>query len=246
MSPAPTPLDRREALRRVAVALGATLSAPTLAAALAACAGDAPRDAGRGDSTATLTADQRARISAIAEHILPATDTPGAIAAGVPAFVATVIDGHLAAPERARFVAGLDALDRRARREGGATFVRCTPAVQLALLTRLDMRTFAHAPAPAPGRARPDPDRRTLPGAGATPVPPELDGDARGTRAPAVGAPTPFGDDEVAFFRAMKELTLLGYYTSQPGATRELRYAAVPGRYDGCVPVDAGTRTWAV
>jgi hypothetical protein len=45
------------------------------------------------------------------------------------------------------------------------------------------------------------------------------------------------------FFRTMKELTVVGYYTSQIGATKELRHVAVPGRFDGCAPVG---RTWAV
>ena len=49
-----------------------------------------------------------------------------------------------------------------------------------------------------------------------------------------------------AFFRRMKELTLLGYYTSQPGATQELRYERVPGRYDGCVPLARVGRAWSV
>ena len=51
---------------------------------------------------------------------------------------------------------------------------------------------------------------------------------------------------ETPFYRMMKELTLLGYYTSEPGATRELRHAAVPGHYDGCVPFTTIGRTWAV
>jgi gluconate 2-dehydrogenase gamma chain len=48
------------------------------------------------------------------------------------------------------------------------------------------------------------------------------------------------------FFRRMKELTVLGYYTSQPGATRELRYEAVPGRFEGCVPLARIGRAWSV
>jgi hypothetical protein len=51
---------------------------------------------------------------------------------------------------------------------------------------------------------------------------------------------------EVHWFRTLKELTLLGYYTSEIGATQELRYVAVPGRYDGCVPLTRIGRTWAV
>jgi len=44
----------------------------------------------------------------------------------------------------------------------------------------------------------------------------------------------------------MKELTLVGYYTSEAGAVRELRHAPVPGRFEGCVPLDQIGRAWAV
>jgi len=47
-------------------------------------------------------------------------------------------------------------------------------------------------------------------------------------------------------FRALKELTVVGYYTSEIGATRELHHEPVPGRYDGCVPLAKIGRTWAV
>ena len=48
------------------------------------------------------------------------------------------------------------------------------------------------------------------------------------------------------FFRTMKELTVVGYYTSEAGATQELRHEAVPGRFDGCIPFAQVGRTWAV
>lgn len=50
---------------------------------------------------------------------------------------------------------------------------------------------------------------------------------------------------EIPFFMKFKELTLLGYFTSEPGATEVLRYEAVPGRYDGCIPFEEVGRTWA-
>jgi hypothetical protein len=49
-----------------------------------------------------------------------------------------------------------------------------------------------------------------------------------------------------SFFRTFKELTVVGYYTSEIGATRELRYVQVPGRFEGCVPFESVGRTWAV
>jgi glucoside 3-dehydrogenase (cytochrome c) hitch-hiker subunit len=52
-------------------------------------------------------------------------------------------------------------------------------------------------------------------------------------------------EDPPHYFRAMKELTLWGYFTSEPGATKALRYIAVPGHYDGCVPYKKGDKAWA-
>jgi glucoside 3-dehydrogenase (cytochrome c) hitch-hiker subunit len=40
------------------------------------------------------------------------------------------------------------------------------------------------------------------------------------------------------FFSAMKWLTLTGYYTSEVGATNELHYRVVPGRYEPCYPLE--------
>ena len=47
------------------------------------------------------------------------------------------------------------------------------------------------------------------------------------------------------YFRMIKELTLLGFFTSEVGATQALRYVAVPGRYDGDVPYKKGDKAWA-
>jgi glucoside 3-dehydrogenase (cytochrome c) hitch-hiker subunit len=47
------------------------------------------------------------------------------------------------------------------------------------------------------------------------------------------------------FFAALKEATVLGYCSSEPGATRALAYAHVPGDYSGCVPLRPGQKGWA-
>lgn len=52
-------------------------------------------------------------------------------------------------------------------------------------------------------------------------------------------------EDPKHYFRMLKELTLLGYFTSEPGATQALRYVAVPGKYEGCVAYKKGDRAWA-
>lgn len=47
------------------------------------------------------------------------------------------------------------------------------------------------------------------------------------------------------FILMMKELTLLGFFTSEPGATQVLQYEAVPGAYHGCLPLAEVGKTWA-
>ena len=53
-------------------------------------------------------------------------------------------------------------------------------------------------------------------------------------------------DDAPAhYFRMIKELTLLGYFTSEIGYTQAMRYTETPGRFDPCVPYEEGDKTWA-
>jgi hypothetical protein len=47
------------------------------------------------------------------------------------------------------------------------------------------------------------------------------------------------------YFRLMKELTLLGYFTSEIGCSQAMRYRETPGRFDPCVPSTPGETTWA-
>lgn len=49
--------------------------------------------------------------------------------------------------------------------------------------------------------------------------------------------------DQAEFFRTLKELTIIGYYTSEVGATQELRYLPVPGVFHPCKPVENGIRS---
>ena len=52
-------------------------------------------------------------------------------------------------------------------------------------------------------------------------------------------------DDPSHYFRMMKQLTLLGFFTSEVGAIKALRYLPVPGRYDGNFPYKKGDKAWA-
>jgi hypothetical protein len=51
-------------------------------------------------------------------------------------------------------------------------------------------------------------------------------------------------EDSPHFFRQMKELTLLGYFTSEIGGAQAMRYRETPGRFDPCVPYTPGETAW--
>ncbi|HJQ19468.1 MAG TPA: gluconate 2-dehydrogenase subunit 3 family protein [Gemmatimonadaceae bacterium] len=90
-----------------------------------------------------LTDAQFATVVAAAEQIIPRTQTPGATDANVAQFVDVMLADWYSVPERERFVAGVDALDRRARQLHQAPFARCTADDQRALLRDADAEVAA-------------------------------------------------------------------------------------------------------
>jgi glucoside 3-dehydrogenase (cytochrome c) hitch-hiker subunit len=149
---------------------------------------------------------------------------------GVHQFIdAMLAEGH-PPRERERFLAGLAEVDARARQTCGRDFLQCGTREQRSLLEQLDRES-----------SPPDPLSLRERGNASRPPSPERRG-GQGVRTKGGTRDEP----PVPFFRIMKELTLLGYYTSEVGATRELRHAPVPGRFEGCVPLAQIARTWAV
>jgi hypothetical protein len=47
------------------------------------------------------------------------------------------------------------------------------------------------------------------------------------------------------YFPLVRALSLQAYFSSQIGMTKALRYVMTPGKWVGCVPMQAGQRSWA-
>ena len=47
------------------------------------------------------------------------------------------------------------------------------------------------------------------------------------------------------FFTTLREYTVWGYCSSELGATKGLAYLFIPGRYQGCIPLQPGQKSWA-
>src|ERR1700728_1774495 len=228
------PIDRREVIRRVsALLVGAALVGGK--PLLAACerASFPLEEATLGD----FTAKDIAFLDEIAETILPATQTPGAKAAKTGAFMALMVTDCYRPAEQKVFRDGMRKVDEAMRNANNVSFMTATPAQRLAVLTTLDHdQTRAMDAREAADRKR----------KGLSPV---VGGDA--TEAKAENVPgTPVATDTAGpqpahYFRMMKELALLGFFTSKIGCTEALRYVEAPGRFDACVPYTPGQPAWA-
>lgn len=173
------PLDRR-AFVQLAATFGLTLTVPALAA-------KSPAN--------SLTEEEWTLIGEVSELIIPTTDTGGALAAGVPSFVKTMLSGWFNATERENFIAGLHEFSAGALEKYGKKFGELTASQK--------DRYFGELLAKAEG--------------GAT------------------AARTPF-------VVLMKRLTIFGYYTSELGATTELRQQMATAKYEPAAVVKPGDR----
>ena len=156
-----------------------------------------------------------ALLDEIAETILPETSTPGAKAAKTGAFMALMVTDVYSDDAQRVFGNGLRSVDEACRRAHGTPFMQATPAQRLTVVEALDREQKQAMDARVP---------------------------APSNRAPA---PSASNDEPAHYFRMMKELALLGYFTSEIGCTKALRYIEAPGRFDPCAPHKPGDRSWA-
>ncbi len=79
-----------------------------------------------------------ALVRAIADTIIPRTDTPSATDVGVHKFVDVIVNEYLTEAERVAALAGLDAIDARARTESNVTFAELSADKRSAMIDSLE------------------------------------------------------------------------------------------------------------
>ena len=217
----PEMITRREAVLRVSALLGGVALVGG-SALLTGC-----REA---NTDAPFTADEIAFLDEVAETILPQTSTPGAKAAKTGAFMALIVTDSYSPRDRKTFREGMRKLDKASRKANGVSFVTAPPQQRLSLLNVVDREQKAE------GDAR---KAETIKKAEAF---------LRNDAAPVGDVSAASGitaDPPAHYFRMMKELALLGYFTSEIGYTQAQRYVESPGRFDPCVPYHPGEKAWA-
>ena len=102
----------------------------------------------------TLNPHQDATVKAMAELILPKTDTPGASDVGAGEFIDLMLTEWYDEQDRTRFLNGLSEVDRHTKDLFGKNFVEASPDQQAEILAWLGEKMTAEADALGPGRER--------------------------------------------------------------------------------------------
>jgi hypothetical protein len=188
--------DRRGLLRGGLVLAGAALTPAQIWAQVAA--GPMP----------PLPARSQQLLERVCDLTIPDTATPGAVKAGVPAFIVLALAHGLhrtsQPPPADQFSGGkapsgagwLDWLGFELDLKTDSKFLAAKPTAQAKALTDLDGAAYAKG----------------------------------GEKSP---------------WRTLKGLIVTGYYTSEIGASQELFFELVPGRFDPDIPVGPNDRAWS-
>jgi gluconate 2-dehydrogenase gamma chain len=186
-------MERRDALKRTAALMGGIIFAPNILGILKGCT---PTD--ERWIPVLFNRYQVSLTKALADILIPSSDTPGAVDVGVPGFIEKMVNEVYNQEQREMFLSGLDLFDHECRNSTGKNFSD---------LSNEQQHNYA------------------------------LDQNRLAIKNEAIEGPQ--------FFLVFKELTMVGFFTSEAGATLVLRYEHVPGYYDGCVPFEEIGRTWA-
>jgi gluconate 2-dehydrogenase gamma chain len=207
-------MNRRDAIRQLALSLGGMASAPVISGILSGCS----TPAGGPDYTpSSLSPEQLKSVGLISESIIPRTDTPGALDAGVDRFIDSLLSDYLSDRNRRNFLDELDRFIGRADEATGGSLNKADAETRDRFVRQIDAETF---PSPKDERALEGTDIST--DAGADPDTPNSE----------------------PFFRQLKGLVVAGYYTSEVGATQELHVAPF-GDYRGDIAFESVGKSWA-
>lgn len=138
-------MNRREALQRSALVLGYAISAPLAAAVLNGCKA-------KPELTFVpkfLNEDLARLVSAISETILPKTDTPGAIEAGVPGFIDDILSTVYSSEQQNNFIDGITAFAVESNAALGKDFVDASSEEQLNFVRKKNEELLSGSGGPA-------------------------------------------------------------------------------------------------
>ncbi len=157
---------------------------------------------------------QAAVVTEITERILPKTDTPGAKDLRLAVFVDKMAKDLFIEEDQQQFKAWVDAFDKDCEEIYGKSFVNCKEEEQVEVLMKYEKNT------------------------------PVLKPSIWGFPTNETGDEPETGREPVSYYRTLKDLTLLGYYSSEAVGKNILSYDPLPGIYQPCIPVSQVGNVW--
>ena len=170
----------------------------------------------------TFSAKNMTLLDEIGETILPATSTPGAKEAKVSEVMKTVVTDCYTPESQRAFMEGMVQIDKESQKKYTKDFMQLNREQKEELLNVLEAeaKTFNEKQ-----QKSDEPRREKL-----KKEDKEFD---------FVPAPR-------HYYTMMKQLTLLGFFTSEVGMTKALQYLPIPGRYDGAYKMKKGEKAWSL
>lgn len=206
-------MERREAVKYISILLGGAVIGGD--AFLSGCKT-------KSGSTTDWTEEDVAYLNEIGETILPRTATPGAKDANVGQFMTVMVNDCYVEADQKAFREGLDKLNDASKKKFDNSFMKITPQQRNQLLVEMDKEAKEYQK-----KVKEFNDNENKK---------EKEETGKGNRNYVKQHMAPH------YFTMLKQLTLLGFFTSKEGMTQAVRYMPVPGRYEGCVPYKKGDK----
>lgn len=206
-------MDRREAVKYISILMGGAVIGAD--AFLSGCKT-------KTESIAELTPEDIAYLNEVGETILPRTSTPGAKDANVGEFMKVMVRDCYEEADQKAFMEGLGKLNDASKKKFDKDFMTITPQQRHDLLVEVDKESKDYQKKVSDFNGKESAK--------------EKEENTKGNKGYVKQHMAPH------YFTMMKQLTLLGFFTSKPGMTEAVRYLPVPGRYEGCVPYKKGDK----
>lgn len=171
------------------------------------------------DTAATFTEADIALLDEIGEVIIPATSTPGAKATEIGKFMKIMVTDCYTPKQQQSFIAGIPQMKKACDKLNKKEFAACTEAEKKAFVLSLEKEAK---------------DFNT-----------KNEENNNKEREKANAAGSSFEAEPPHYYTQIKQLTIWGYFTSEPGCTKQLRDEPIPGRFDGALPYKKGDRAYS-
>lgn len=199
-------MDRRTALKNLSIGLGYTVAAPTIFNMLSSCTAET-----NGWTPLFLSADEKHMVTHLADIILPATDTPGALDVNVPQFLDLMYADIEKEQNQDIFKKGALLFAEAFKAKFNIEVTKGSKSQYETLLESYfkiseasEKAIFKLQSLPIESITKADKDNYLL----------------------------------YKFLLSVRRYTLFGYYTSEKVGETVLNYDPVPGQHKGCIPLE--------